>query len=120
METVDDRTFKQKVKDGIGKAKDWSHDKWEDTKVFVRENKAELLFLAMVLGPGILKMGDTAIRKKMQDRDRRIDECDYYDPRTGEHWYTRRPLTNNQKLNLERRYNEGESKGDILRSMHML
>lgn len=120
METYDDRTFKQKVKDGCEKAKIWAHDKWEDTKVFVKENKAELLFLTMILGPGILKMGDTAIRKKMQDRDRRIDECDYYDPRTGEHWYTRKPLSNNQKLNLERRYNNGESKGDILRSMHML
>ena len=120
METVDDRSFKRKVKDAIGKAKDWSKEKLTDAKEFVSENKGELLFLTMILGPGLIKIGDTAIRKKMQDKDRRLDECDYYDPRTGEHWYTKRPLSASQKLNLERRYNNGESKGEILRSMRML
>ena len=120
METVDNRTFKEKVKGAIHDAKAKVGEAWDDTKTFVRENKGELLFLTMILGPGILKMGDTVLRRRSANRDRREDECDYYDPRTGEHWYTRRPLTPNQKLNLERRYNNGESKGSILRSMHML
>ena len=120
MVTVDDRSFKEKVKGAFREAKVKAGEAWDNTKTFVKENKGELLFLTMILGPGLLKMGDTMIRRHQNDRDRRRDECDIYDPRTGEHWYTRRPLTSNQQLNLERRYNNGESKGTILKSMHML
>ena len=120
METVDDRTFGRKVKDFIGKGRDKVIDGWHATCRFVGENKREIGFTMLVLGPGLLKMGDTIIRTRKLDKVKKQDECDYYDPRTGEHWYTRKPLTNNQKLNLEQRYNNGESKGEILRSMHML
>ena len=120
METVDNRTFKEKVKGAWCKAKNTAADIWTDTKEFVSEHKGEIAFYTLILGPGAIKLANTVIKKKAADRERRFDECDYYDPRTGEHWYTKRPLTNRQKLNLEQRCRDGESKGAILRSMHMI
>lgn len=120
METVDNRSFKEKAKSAWAGVKIKASDAWTGTKEFVGEHKAEIGFCIMFLGPGALKLADTAIRRKNTEKDKRNDDCDYYDPRTGEHWYTRKPLTTNQRLNLERRYNNGESKGEILRSMHML
>ena len=120
METVDNRTFKEKAKGAWATVKIKAGDAWDGTKKAVAEHKTEIGFCIMFLGPGLLKLGDTALRRRAAEKDRRNDDCDYYDPRTGEHWYTKRPLTTNQRLNLERRYNNGESKGEILRSMHML
>ena len=120
METVDNRTFKEKVKGAWAGAKIKAKDMWDGTKQFVSENKGTIAFYSFILGPGLIKLADTAIRTSRMDKERRYDECDYYDPRTGEHWYTRKPLTSNQKLNLEQRFKNGESKGEILKSMHML
>lgn len=117
METVDNRNFKEKVKDGVNKVKGCAKNIWNDSKEFVSENKGMIAFYAFILGPGLLKLGDSALKNARQKREQRYDECDFYDPRTGEHWYTRSPLTNRQKLELERRYNAGESKGSILKSM---
>lgn len=120
METVDNRTFKEKVKSAWAGTKIKAQDAWKGTKQFVSENKGTIAFYTLVLAPGLLKLGDSVLKTRRQNKERRYDECDYYDPRTGEHWYTRSPLSNNQKLDLERRYNNGESKGSILRSMHKL
>ena len=120
METVDDRTLKQKLKDGFSKAKSFGKEVWDDTKDFVKENKGTIAFYTMILGPGALKLGSEFLKNQRQKKESRYDECDYYDPRTGEHWYVRSPLSNRQKLELERRYNDGESKGYILQTMHKL
>ena len=45
---------------------------------------------------------------------------DIFDPRTGDHWFTKRPLTAKEKLELERRYDNGERKGQILDDMGLL
>lgn len=120
METVDDRTLKQKLKDGFSKAKTFGKEVWDDTKDFVKENKGTIAFYTMILGPGALKLGSEFLKNQRQKKESRYDECDIYDNRTGQHWYTKRPLTNRQKLNLETRYNAGESIGSILNSMNML
>ena len=120
METVDDRTFKEKAKSFWAGVKIKAEDAWKGTKQFVSDHKGEIAFYTLVLGPGAIKLTDSVLRSRRMDKARRYDECDYYDPRTGEHWYTRKPLSTYQKLELERRYKNGESKGSILRSMNML
>lgn len=120
METVDNRTFKEKAKSFWAGAKIKAKDAWNGTKQFVSDNKSAIMFYTFVLGPGLIKLTDTAMKSRRMNKERRYDECDYYDPRTGEHWYTRKPLSTYQKLELERRYKNGESKGSILRSMNML
>ena len=116
METVDDRTLKQK----------W-HDFWvrmgEKKDKFIeycKENPntvAGVLIVAIPFIGRVLLAILRIIREYLEDRH---DRTDYYDPRTGEHWFTRRPLSSREKLNLEQRYNNGESKGKILHDMHLL
>ena len=120
METVDNRDLKQKIHDGWTKARVKVDNAIYTVKKTVTDHPQETIAIALVAIPGVLKCANSAMRLRQQSRETRYNECDYYDPRTGEHWYTRKPLTNAQKLNLETRYKSGESKGEILRDMKML
>ena len=120
METIDERTLKQKIHDGVSTAKQKVEDGYNKVKKVVTDHPVETLTVVCMLGPGVLKVANSAIRARQQDKETKYNECDYYDPRTGEHWYTKKPLTANQKLNLEQRYKLGESKGSILRDMRMI
>ena len=120
METVDTRTFKEKVKDTFGRAKVKVAETYDGVKTAISEHPVETFTLLCLSVPGLLKLANTHAKDRQAKRDQRRDECDYYDPRTGEHWYTRKPLTSRQKLNLEQRYRAGEPKGRILKDMGML
>ena len=120
METVDFRSFKEKVHDGVSTVKQKVEDGVNGVKKVVSEHPQETFVVACLAIPGVLKLANSAMRANMQEKQTRYDECNVYDPRTGEHWYTRKPLTANQKLNLEQRYKLGESKGSILRDMRMI
>jgi hypothetical protein len=120
METVDTRTFKQKVKDFFNKKKEAVLDAKDKVVQAAKDHPYEAYGLLCISIPGLLKLLNSIVRLIMQAREDRYDDCDYYDPRTGEHWQAKRPLSKKQKLNLEKRYKEGESKGKILNDMHML
>ena len=120
MKTInyDDRNFKQKVKDFIEKCKlNWKIRK-EKIGAFCTRHENELLLIAIISLPGLLKIGNNAIKNARVDKEEKRRKCDYYDPRTGKHWYTRKPLNTKEELEFERRYRNGESTGDILNSMH--
>ena len=55
------------------------------------------------------------IKKENDRRDSRI-----YDRKADMWLETRRPLTNREKAKLTERYNNGESKYEILKDMHLL
>lgn len=116
METVDDRTFKQKVHD----FKVRLVEKWDQFITWCKENPETALGALIFALPIIGKVLTSIFRFLRTVFEDYADKTDFYDPRTGEHWYTRRPLTSREKLNLERRYNNGESKGKILHEMHLL
>lgn len=120
METVDTRTFKQKVHDFKSKTKAKIDTVVYNVKTAVKEHPMEAFTIACIAVPGMLKIANSAVRAHMQNQETRYNECDIYDPRTGTHYYTKRPLTNNQKLNLESEYRNGKNKGDILREMRMI
>ena len=120
METFDNRTLKQKVHYGWTKTKYKVEDTWKGVKKTVSDHPMESFTIACLALPGVLKIANSAIRAHSQSMETRYNECDIYDPRTGTHYYTRKPLTNSQKLNLESQYKEGRNKGEILREMKML
>ncbi len=85
-----------------------------------QNNKAEIIVLAPIVYGGVKAVSRTAGRaieaKSLKDhRDRHI-----YDHSTGQYYETRRKLTSNERLELERRLADGEKKGAILRSMGLL
>ena len=120
METVDNRSFKEKVHDARVRTVEWISDRYEDVKTFCQYHPLEATTIAVTVISGGLKCVNSAMRLTQQARETRYNECDVYDPRTGTHYYTRKPLTNTQKLNLETRYRAGEDKGKILYDMKML
>lgn len=120
METVDFRTFKQKRNSFCNKAKVTFQNGWYTVKRTVQEHPMETFGLLMAAVPGTLSCINSVIRVNQQNKERRFDMRHEYDNRTGEHWYARKDVTNNQKLEIERRYRNGESKGEILRSMRLL
>ena len=120
MITVDERDLKTKINDAVNKAKDWTCEKVNNVKQVVSDHPMESFTMACLVVPGLLRIANSAIRAHSQNQETRYNECDIYDPRTGTHYYTKRPLTNNQKLNLESEYKAGRNKGEILREMKML
>lgn len=120
METVDNRSFKEKVRDFCIKAKEKVSEGVETVVETVKNHPMETFTLVCLAVPGILKCTNSAIRAHQQNQLTRYNECDVYDPRTGTHWYIKKPLTSRQKLNLEEQYKTGRNKGDILREMGML
>jgi hypothetical protein len=120
METIDNRSFKEKVTDSFRRGVDWTKQKAENIGTVIKDHPQETLAVVCILGPGLLKCANSAIRYRQQQAQLRYDECDYYDNRTAEHWYTKRPLTTREKLELERRYQNGESKGSILKSKGLI
>ena len=116
----DERTLKEKIRDR------WNTIKWKFrmkikklTDIIVR-NKEVSIAVAVAVGPSLFKaigkyFGYRKVKKTEEKRER-----GYYDQRTGEWWYTRKPLNSYEKLELERRYKNGESKGKILMSMGKL
>ena len=120
METIDNRTLKQKVHDAYSKAKQKAEDAGKNVKRTIEEHPMETFTIACLALPGVLKIANSAIRAHSQNQETKYNECDIYDPRTGTHYYTKKPLTNAQKLNLESQYKEGRNKGEILREMRMI
>lgn len=116
MEVVDNRTLKQKWHDFKGEVR----EKWNKFIAYAKENPDTVAGVLIVAIPIIGRVLLALIRYLRDYYNDRRDKTDYYDPRTGEHWYTKRPLNSRQKLNLEERYNRGESKGKILHDMNML
>lgn len=87
---------------------------------FWNRNKAEIVVLAPLVYGGVKAISRTAnhaidAKREQTHRDRHI-----YDRSTGQYYETRRKLTSNERLELERRLANGEKKGQILRSMGLL
>lgn len=105
---------KEKLKEAAPKIKKGAGEAWE----WLKDNREELVkFTPFILGAiGLVKsLKPTATQTERE----RIDHT-YYDPRTGLHWQLRRPLSNDERMELERRRRLGEDAGDILSSMRVL
>lgn len=99
---------KRKVKDKINKAKD-----------FVARNKSTILITAP-FALAFLSEANKAANRRERARDERRRECRIYDPSLGDYWELKKPLTNNERLEMTERINNGECRGSILDDMGKL
>lgn len=111
--TIDNRTFKEKVRDG-----------WESLKVktgeFIVRHKDEIIFWAPIAA-GIVGTGIKAVGKAVVNGQRKeIKELYVYDNRLGHYWKLKRELTNNEWLEIDRRKKRGERLSDILDDLRVL
>lgn len=91
---------------------------------WARENPREAGEALLGIGSALIFGGSriyaaNSKRKRLKE-EFEASECSQYDPRTGMYLYTKRPLTNKQKIELSRRMKNGEYKADILSDMKLL
>lgn len=99
------REFKNSLKRNTAKAWQW-----------VSDNKEIVMFTVPIAAGAICKTTKVIRNKQELDARNRRE----WDPRTGQWWTLRQQMNSYQKLELEERYNNGESKGAILCSMGLL
>lgn len=112
---------KEKISVKIKKAKEVAGKLKEAVKTWAKENPEEAAGLVcssvFISGGAIVKAIDKARKDKEEYKDR---ECRQWDPVTGQYYYTKRPMTMNEKLELDRRMQNGERKGIVLKDMGVL
>lgn len=99
------REIKEGIKRGFAKGCMW-----------ISDNKEIVMFAVPIVAGTICKTTKVIRNKQEMDARNRRE----WDPRTGQWWTLKRTLNSYQKLELEERYNNGESKGAILSSMGLL
>lgn len=117
METIDNRSFKEKAEAWAWNTKETVKRKWNDTKQWCSENKQ----LLIVLVPAGLAAANKALKTVDRMQERRYDYKERYlqvwDPATRQHVKLRRELTPSEQLELSQRNQDGERLTDILHDM---
>ena len=117
METVDNRSFKEKVDAFKWNAKEKIGKGWNATKKWCSENK-EILIVAI---PAVLAASAKIVKSvdNMQDRQYEYKEryLQVWDPATRQHVKLRRELKPHEQLELSQRNQDGERLTDILFDM---
>lgn len=116
--TVDINEFKREAK--IRKLKAKVEEIKNKAVDLITEHPTEALALATTLIGSAVGLARRADRKKDLREQQRLREEYIYDRSLGSYWKTRRKLSNSEKLEIERRRRQGESLGEILRSMRLL
>ena len=94
--------------------------KLRETGEWFNRNKEAILILAPVGIGAITKVVSVVGRNINLRKEKRSKQLDWYDPSLGGYWTLRRPLKNNERLEVEARHKAGEALGSIFRSMKVL
>lgn len=104
--------FKRKIREKTSKTCEVARNFWN-------RNKEAIVILTPVIISGIGMINKSVKRredkKEEEKRERRV-----YDPSMGDWWDLKKPLTNNERLEMERRVSEGELRGSVLKDMGKL
>ena len=107
----EERRYKyERIRDGL---KIWAYENPADAA-------AAILGGITLVGGGAMKVASDVSKKRKKKQEWLEEECRQWDPRTGTYLYTKKPMTNNQKLALSQRMKAGEQKAEILRDMKLI
>lgn len=85
------------------------------------DDHKEAVFTGFCAGLGLVttavKVGGKMYKQRMEYKDKDL-RC--YDPSLGRYWNLKRPLSNSDWLEIDRRKSAGERMGDILDSLNAL
>jgi len=116
-DTIDIREFKREaLKRKVKEKLDWCKDRVEAGVEYIEEHKELLIPIGVALAGGMKRVISSRAKAKEEEEF----ACKYYDPRTGKTEYARKKPSVKQRLEIERRYQEGESYLDILHDMRLL
>lgn len=102
----------------------WCKEKWNLTKEkaqYLWDNyKYEIITMGPIAIAGIAKIAKSIASMQNAKAEENHRLMDIYDHSTGQYYHCKRPLTNQERLELERRLDNGEKKGQILRDMGLI
>ena len=107
------REFKEKVKEKASNA-------YQKTKAFCINNREIVIPVAITLGTGLVKISKMAVKSKNLKKEEQLKEEYCYDRSLGHYWKLRRPLTNDEWLEIDQRKRDGERLSDILAELKVL
>lgn len=116
--TVDINDFKREAK--IREIKEKVKAGYDKAKQLVTEHPAESLALATTLVGSVIGLARRADRKADLKKAEQLKERYIYDRSIGGYWKTRRKLSANDMLEIERQKKLGRGLGEILRDMRLL
>lgn len=116
--TVDINDFKREAKIRELKAK--AKAGYDKAKQVVTEHPAESLALATTLVGSVIGLARRADRKADLKKSEELKERYIYDRSIGGYWKTRRKLSANDMLEIERQKKLGRGLGEILQDMRLL
>lgn len=120
METIDNRTRKEKWEAFKFNVKEKVSNAWEETKDFCSDNK-EILIVAIPAGLAfvgkVLKTADRMQERKYEYNERYLQ---IWDPATRQHVKLKRELKPHEQLELSQRNQDGERLTDILWDMGLV
>lgn len=99
------------------KVSDKTKEVTSDALKFYYDNET---FVKAVAIPAGVVATRQLVKAHRKTSEKRSFECDHYDPRMGIHFTSRRPLTNSEKISLQRLYEKGYSKGEALQILGLL
>lgn len=100
---------KKKVENGIQRL--WNK---------IVENRDTIIKVAPIVIGGFAALAKTVSRHARIHNEKVLKELYVWDPKLGLYWQLRKPMTNSQRLELDRRKQTGESVGNILAGMRIL
>lgn len=107
------REFKEKVKEKASNA-------YQKTKAFCINNREIVIPVAITLSTGLVKLSKMAVKSKNLKKEEQLKEEYCYDRSLGHYWKLRRPLTNDEWLEIDQRKRDGERLSDILAELKVL
>lgn len=119
----DNRTWFDKMKIKFAEKKAAAKCKLKKMFNWVVENPFSAIMLLSIFSGAVnvTTKGVKDISSIVEDRkEQKKEDCRVWDPVNGIQWYTKKPLTTEQKLEFENRVKNGESRGEILADMDVL
>lgn len=102
------------------KAKCWVKNRITDIRCFWADNKETIVTLVPVVVGGVTVLARVIGKQARINQERDLKELYVWDPKLGMYYQLRKKMTNAQRLELDRRKEQGESIGNILASMKVL
>lgn len=116
METVDNRTFKEKVNDAKFQAK----EKLRKAGEWCNEHREVVIACAPVVIGGVIEVIKISARRSNVNTEKDLKEKYIYDRSQGHYYELKRKLKSSEWITIEERKNNGEPLGVILRDMRVL
>lgn len=110
----------QMFKEKVDATKAWAERKKEELSVWIGENKEVLKIAAPVVIGGGLELIRVIMKRSNVKKEEDLRTNFIYDRRNGHYYELKRQPKSKQWLEIDRRKDEGERVGDILRDMRLL